>query len=274
MSGLPSAGVAGALNQSSTGSSSRHEPESPSKLDELEDADLEKLLEKAPNWEQLKRFVGRRIPDQGTPEFAAFKKELEAIGYQLDVMKDANQPFRLRRTNGEALDGYAPLTVTQHGMIALKTEGATRISVYSRYRKNYLDWVERTFDKAARLAAEARISVGDQLHHLIPDVVAQHHPLIQEALKRLKGYTIDRGTNIIDMPVTANRLKPMDRIVHLGSHPEWNKYVTSKLFSGAAQCDVGREETPSRCRARGARQGDPENRATAAQGHRDLEPAR
>jgi hypothetical protein len=78
----------------------------------------------------------------------------------------------------------------------------------------------------AREAAAARISAGDQLHHLIPDVVAQRHPLIRQALERLDGYTIDRGTNMLDMPVAKNA---EGRILHLGSHPEYNKYVISKL---------------------------------------------
>ncbi|ADO74317.1 uncharacterized protein STAUR_6560 [Stigmatella aurantiaca DW4/3-1] len=46
----------------------------------LGDAELEKLLEKLPNWEKLQKLVGRRIPKPGTPEFAALKKELEEAG--------------------------------------------------------------------------------------------------------------------------------------------------------------------------------------------------
>lgn len=193
----------------------------------LDDAELERLLEKTPNWEKLKQLVGRRIPKQGTLKFAAFKRELEAAGYQLDVMKEGSQPFRLRRPRGKAQgDEYAALTVTEDGMIVLKAEGTNRISVYSRYRKNYLDWLEKTKGKPFSDAAAARISAGDQLHHLIPDAVAQHHSLIREALERLEGYTIDRGTNMLDMPVTKNT---EGRILHLGSHPEYNKYVISKL---------------------------------------------
>jgi hypothetical protein len=192
----------------------------------LDDAELEKLLEKLPNWEQLKEFVGRYIPEQGTPEFAALKGELRKAGYQLDVIKDGSQPFRLRRLGGPTQGNSAPLTVTEQGMIVLKADGASRISVYSRCRKSYLEWVEQVHGKVARAAAAARVSAGNQLHHLIPDVVAQRHPLVREALKRLKGYTIDRGTNIIDMPTTPNA---EGRIVHLGSHPEYNKFVTAEI---------------------------------------------
>jgi len=208
----------------------------------LGDAELEKFLEKLPNWDKLQKLVGRRIPKPGTPEFAALKKQLEAAGYQLDVLKEGPQPFRLRRPNGKALgDEYAALTVTEDGMIVLKVNGTNRISVYSRYRKNYLDWVEQTSGKAARDAAAARISAGDQLHHLIPDVIAQRHPLLREALERLEGYTIDRGTNMLDMPVAKN---PEGRILHLGSHPEYNKYVTAKLNVQVSGLGVPSKLTP------------------------------
>jgi hypothetical protein len=193
---------------------------------ELDDIELEKLLEKLPNWEQLKEFVGRRIPEQGTPEFMTLKRELQKAGYQLDVLKEGGQPFRLRRLGAPQSDSSAPLTVTREGMIVLKVGDTTRLSVFSRYRKCYLDWVEQTYGRAAREAAAVRIGAGNQLHHLIADVVAQQDPLVREALKRLKGYTIDRGTNIIDMPTRPNA---EGRLIHLGSHPEYNKYVANKL---------------------------------------------
>jgi hypothetical protein len=205
---------------------SKESPEQKLTSKELDDIELEKMLEKLPNWEQLKEFVGRRIPEQGTQEFAILKSELRKAGYQLDVLNEGGQPFRLRRLGAPQGDDLAPLTVTPEGVIVLKVGGTTRLSVFSRYRKCYLDWLEQTYGKAAREAAAARISAGDQLHHLIPDVVAQLHPLVQEALKRLKGYTIDRGTNIIDMPTRPN---PEGRLVHLGAHPEYNKYVTDEL---------------------------------------------
>jgi hypothetical protein len=205
---------------------SKESPEQKLASKELDDIELEKLLEKLPNWEQLKEFVGRRIPDQGTQEFTILKRELRKAGYQLDVLNEAGQPFRLRRLGAPQSDSAAPLTVTPEGVIVLKVGGTTRLSVFSRYRKCYLDWVEQTYGKATREAAAARIAAGDQLHHLIPDVVAQLHPLVKEALRRLKGYTIDRGTNIIDMPTRPNA---EGRLVHLGSHPEYNKYVTDEL---------------------------------------------
>ena len=208
----------------------------------LGDAELEKFLEKLPNWDKLQKLVGRRIPKPGTPEFAALKKQLEAAGYQLDVMKEGPQPFRLRRPNGKAVgDEYAALTVTEDGMIVLKVNGTNRISVYSRYRKNYLDWIEQTSGKSAREAAAARISAGDQLHHLIPDAVAQRHPLLREALARLDGYTIDRGMNMLDMPVAKN---PEGKILHLGSHPEYNKYVISKLDFAIGKLGAPSKLTP------------------------------
>ncbi len=192
----------------------------------LDDLELEKLLQNIPNWEQLKNFVGRRIPKEGTPEFAVLKADLAKLGYHLDVMSEG-KPFRLRRLGEKAKAENAPLTVTEDGLLVLKVkDGVNRISVYSRYRNNYLEWLEQAHGRAASEAARARISAGNQLHHLIPDGVAQSHPLVREALERLKGYTIDRGTNMIDMPVAPN---VEGQIMHLGSHPNYSKYVANKL---------------------------------------------
>ncbi|TSC34518.1 hypothetical protein FOF48_02645 [Corallococcus sp. Z5C101001] len=111
-------------------------------------------------------------------------------------------------------------------MVVLKAGKTNRISVYSRYRKNYLDWVEKTQGTAARSAAAARISSGNVMHHLIPDAIAQQHPLLREALERVKGYTIDRGTNILDMPVAKN---VEGKLSHSGQHPLYSKYVSARL---------------------------------------------
>lgn len=209
----------------------------------LDDLELEKLLQNTPNWEQLKRFIGCGVSKKGTLEFAALKAELEKIGYQLDAMSEG-KPFRLRRMGEKAQAENAPLTVTEDGLIVLKVQdGATRISVYSRYRKNYLDWLEQTQGKSASEAASARISAGNQLHHLIPDGVAQSHPLVREALERLKGYTVDRGTNMIDMPSAPNA---QGQIMHLGSHPNYSKYVSNKLTEAARALGPLRKVSPER----------------------------
>lgn len=201
--------------------------ESPATERTVSDAELEKLLEKLPNWDKLQKFIGRRIPKEGTPEFNALKQELQAAGYRLEKLNNGPQPYRLRRPNGKALsEEYGALTVSDDGMVVLKVNGTSRISVHSRYRKNYLDWVEKTHGPEARAAAAVRISAGHPLHHLIPDAVAQRHPLIRSALERLEGYTIDRGTNILDMPVAKT---PEGKIMHLGSHPKYNKYVRDNL---------------------------------------------
>ncbi|RKG67793.1 hypothetical protein D7V80_14940 [Corallococcus sp. CA054B] len=194
----------------------------------LGDAELEKLLEKLPNWDKLKQFVGRQIPKEGTPAFDAFKKELQEAGYRLEKLSDGPQPYRLRRPNGQSLGNeYAALTVTEDGLIVLKSSKApSRISIFTRYRKNYLDWVKQTHDEAARAAAEARISQGHPLHHLIPDAEAQTNQLVREAMKRVEGYTIDRGSNILDMPPGAN---PEWGYIHSGSHPSYSNLVRSML---------------------------------------------
>ncbi|MHA7633420.1 AHH domain-containing protein [Corallococcus sp. M7] len=194
----------------------------------LSDADLEKLLEKLPNWDKLKDFVGRRIPQEGTPEFNAFKKEFQAAGYRLEKLSSDSQPYRLRRPDGKALgEEYGALTVTQDGLVVLKVgKGTPRLSIFTRYRKNYLDWVEKTQGPAARAAAEVRLSAGHPMHHLIPDEIAQTHPLIRTAMERLKGYTIDRGSNILDMP---SGLNVEGQFIHSGSHPRYSKFVETRL---------------------------------------------
>ncbi|MBN9687169.1 MULTISPECIES: AHH domain-containing protein [unclassified Corallococcus] len=201
----------------------------------LSDAEWERLLERLPNWDKLKELVGRKIPKDGTPEFNALKKELEAAGYRLEKMSKGSQPYRIRRLDGKALgDELGALTVTEDGLVVLKVgKGTPRISIYSRYRKNYLDWVEKTHGSAARKAAEVRIAGGNPMHHLIPDAVAQKHPLIRKALERIEGYTIDRGTNILDMPCK----NPKGKIMHLGSHPKYNSYVTTLLDDALESLD-------------------------------------
>src|SRR5690606_3961748 len=65
-----------------------------------------------------------------------------------------------------------------------------------------------------------------QLHHLIPEEIAQTHALLKEAIKRLEDYTIDRGANILDMPTGKN---PGQQLSHLGKHPKYTRFVSSKL---------------------------------------------
>ncbi|MBZ4370147.1 AHH domain-containing protein [Corallococcus sp. AS-1-6] len=210
------------------GGTSRPDPEPPLTERILSDAELEKLLEKLPNWDKLKDFVGRRIPQEGTPEFDAFKRELQAAGYRLEKLSSDSQPYRLRRPDGKALgEEYGALTVTQDGLVVLKVgKGTPRLSVFTRYRKNYLEWVEKTQGPAARAAAEVRISAGHPMHHLIPDGVAQKHPLTRTAMERLKGYTIDRGSNILDMPSGLNL---EGQFIHSGSHPIYSRFVRAQL---------------------------------------------
>jgi hypothetical protein len=57
--------------------------------------------------------------------------------------------------------------------------------------------------------------------------VVKDNPLTKELMKRSKTYTLDRGTNILDMPMVHD---PKTReIVHLGSHPKFNNYVNGLL---------------------------------------------
>ena len=110
--------------------------------------------------------------------------------------------------------------------------------MFSRYKKNYLDWVEQTQGKAARTAAEQRLADGNQLHHLVPDAVIRDNPLTRQLMKRSKTYTLDRGPNILDMPVVHD--PKTGKIIHLGSHRKFNKYVDGLLNEEIGNLTRGR----------------------------------
>ncbi|RKG87000.1 hypothetical protein D7W82_14850 [Corallococcus sp. CA049B] len=86
--------------------------------------------------------------------------------------------------------------------------------------------MEKTQGPAARAAAEVRLSAGHPMHHLIPDAVVQKHLLLRTAMERLKGYTIDRGSNILDMHSGIN---VEGRLIHSGSHPRYSEFVEARL---------------------------------------------
>ncbi|NPC69339.1 AHH domain-containing protein [Corallococcus exiguus] len=67
------------------------------------------------------------------------------------------------------------------------------------------------------------------MHHLIPDGVAQKHPLTRMAMERLKGYTIDQGSNILDM---HSGLNVEGQLIHSGSHPRYSDFVRARLELG------------------------------------------
>jgi LysM repeat protein/peptidoglycan hydrolase-like protein with peptidoglycan-binding domain len=203
----------------------------------MDDAKLEELLNSLPNWQGIEQFVGRRIPKPDSPEFKVFKTEVEKAGYVLHVKKEGTQQFRLHRKSGNA---QAQLTMLDGNMVVLKVKGKTRLSVPSRCRNNYLNWVEETQGPAAREGLQKLLSEGHQLHHLIPDQIAQTNPLIQEALKRLDGYNIDRGMNILEMPSAK---KVGEQIVHLGSHPEYTSLVETELSQALTELLEGGKKT-------------------------------
>lgn len=210
MTGLGRAGNEAKLNTEPNGETPQGEEPAPLSNRELTPEQAEALLQKTKNWDQLKEYVGKPANPADPPP-----------GY---FYRTKNGTLELVRKNAQSGD-YAPLTV-KDGLVVLKSGGSNRISIFSRYKGNYLKWLEDTQGKAARTAAEGRLAGGNQLHHLIPDAVAQASPLVREALARVKGYTIDRGTNILDMPVVRNAA---DDIVHHGSHPLFNTWVKGRL---------------------------------------------
>ncbi|RKH64754.1 hypothetical protein D7W81_17980 [Corallococcus aberystwythensis] len=130
-------------------------------------------------------------------------------------------------------------------MVVLKAKGTSRISVHSRYRKKYLDWLGEKYGPKAKAAAESRLARGYQLHHLIPDAIAQKHPLLRMALKRVEGFTIDRGTNILDMPLAKTApMKNMQKFMHMNSHSNYSKHVIMKLDHALSKLGPGSKLTP------------------------------
>jgi hypothetical protein len=177
----------------------------------LSDEAAEKLLAKYPQWNKVKDFVGTHLdPNNLPPGYKPHRKD----GKIIELHRDSTEgPF-------------PPLTI-KNGIIELQTGQSSRLSVFSRYKKNYLEWVEQTQGKAARTAAKQRLADGNQLHHLVPDAVVRDNLLTRQLMKRSKTYTLDRGTNILDMPVVHD--PKTGKIIHLGSHPKFNKHVDGLL---------------------------------------------
>jgi A nuclease family of the HNH/ENDO VII superfamily with conserved AHH len=170
----------------------------------------EKLLSRYPQWDKVKDFVGSAFDPNNLPP-----------GYQYRVRNGKPELVR-----GSTEGPYPPLTI-ENGNIVLQTGTTNRLSVFSRYKNNYLNWIEQTQGKAARVLAEQRLAAGNQLHHLVPDAVVRDNRLTQELMRRSRNYTLDRGTNILDMPIAHN--PATGEIVHLGSHDKFNNYVRRLL---------------------------------------------
>ena len=178
--------------------------------DGISDAAAEQLLAKYPQWNEVKEFVGKHLDPNNLPP-----------GYKYRVKNGQPELYR------DSTEGpFPPLTVKK-GIVELQTGQSSRLSVFSRYKKNYLEWVEETQGKAARTAAEQRLADGNQLHHLVPDAVVRDNLLTRQLMKRSKTYTLDRGPNILDMPVVHD--PKTGKIVHLGSHEKFNEYVDGLL---------------------------------------------
>lgn len=82
---------------------------------------------------------------------------------------------------------------------------SNRISDESAYRKN------------------AQAEDGEQTHHIIPDNLARHHPLMEQA--RSFGYDLDRASNLINLPARTTS----GQIAHNTSHPEYDAEVFGAL---------------------------------------------
>lgn len=97
-------------------------------------------------------------------------------------------------------------------------------------------------ESAYRKAANA--PNGDQVHHIIPDNLVRHHPLMQRA--RELGYNLDSAANLLAMPAKAGG----EAIAHNTDHPDYDAEVFGQLQEAEKQLkrehgtlkDVPREE--------------------------------
>lgn len=227
----------------------RPQESSPSPQNELEsaltnknltDQQLEELLKKTKNWQEIEEFIGRE---------ADTSRKIPGYKWRVQNRGKPNERLELVRDNAQS-GNYAPLTVTKDGVVVLKAGGSNRISVYSRYRRNFLDYAAEQAKAqgkdgaATRQAAERLLSktAADgrplyQLHHMISDNVAQAHPLVRAALKKVQGYTVDRGPNMYALP---RQLRPGEPYIHNGSHPKYDAWVSREL--DAAMNDLIRQK--------------------------------
>jgi hypothetical protein len=154
--------------------------------EQLSDEAAEELLAKYPQWDNVKGFVGKHLDPNNLPP-----------GYQYRV-KNGKPELVRDSTEGP----FPPLTV-KNGVVELQTGQSSRLSVFSRYKKNYLDWVEQSQGKAARTAAEQRLADGNQLHHLVPDAVVRDNPLTGINLRRDSLYS-----KVLGLQSTRSMLQP------------------------------------------------------------------
>ncbi|MGY2896136.1 eCIS core domain-containing protein [Deinococcus sp. UYEF24] len=192
----------------------------------LSDEQIEALLKKTKNWDELKDYVGTKADKGATPP----------PGYEWYTVDGKTL---IRRLKGNKASGdYAPLTVKE-GVVVLNAGGGTRIAMYSRYRRNFLTYTAEQSQSlgkngaASRAAAERLLNqvAADgrplyQLHHMIADNVAQSNALFRIALDKIKGFTVDRGSNMFALP---RRLRPGEPYIHNGSHPRYDAWVNDEL---------------------------------------------
>ena len=161
----------------------------------------------------VKDRLSKLPPDQWPQALADMKREYGPAmeGVELDTYKDDYTDKA-----GNFHDAGSP-KVDKQGRPKLKSG---RIADEATYRKN------------------AQAPAGDQVHHLIPDNLVRHHPLMARA--RELGYDLDSADNLIAMPAKAGA----DAIAHNTDHPEYDAEVLGALND--AQRQLKREFGPLR----------------------------
>jgi hypothetical protein len=160
---------------------------------------LEAALDRAKFTDKL---VGKTLSDLSPDELARFYRH-----YGVDkngVIKRASID-----------EGFAPIRFKDGKITEVIGKASDRLSIPADMKKNFI----KLFGK---------IPEGHQIHHLIPDSVVRDHQLA--ILARKAGYNLDDANNLVALPFTGEAFEQAKiKIIHLGSHPEWNKHVTAVL---------------------------------------------
>lgn len=141
---------------------------------------------------------------------------------------------QIHRKNGYAAQNYAKLCVDENGRIAV-AKGDERISNPYWMKKNHENALAKQYESEGLSPAKARAKAQKRIaeiesHHLMPDEAIQKTELGQEARRR--GYDLDRGENLLDMPNAPKRGRK--ELGHWTSHPKYTDFVMNKMKDAAA----------------------------------------
>jgi HNH/ENDO VII superfamily nuclease len=185
--------------------------------------DTESMADFTANIDLVKTDVKDRLADMPVEKWPAaleaMKKEYGPVmeGVDLDYYK----------TDGKYGAAGEPKR-DENGKPKLKS---SRLAVDDAYRANYVAGQE------AR--GESADLDGKQIHHIIPDNLVRHHPLMAQARKL--GYDLDHADNLIGMPDNGESAD----IGHKTSHPQYDEQVFTKLQAAQKALEKEYGDLPS-----------------------------